>query len=172
MAFEALDRAIFSGFCQSFTSVTWNFNYTDGQFDGYDAMATAITENKTETFDVELKSVFLNKLLPYCYFQPDKWVSLVGGENNIKLYFVIYPLLNKIAIWRLTGDLLRSSEKDIREMNRNTLRSPEKCLKTVLLLPLSKAKVFDYNLSQWKDKYNALYLQTREEKERLSKNCL
>lgn len=167
MAFEALDRAIFSAFCQSFTSVTWNFNYTSDQFDGYDAMATAITENKTETFDVELKSVFLKKLLPYCYFQPDKWLALVGGENNVKVYFVIYPLLNKIAVWRLSGDLLKASEKDIKPMNRNTLRSPEKCLKHVYLLELNKAKVFDVDLTQWKDKYNALYLQTREKKERL-----
>lgn len=156
---ERLDRCIFSGFCSSFTAVQWTFDYTVDEYAGYDAMATAVTNNNVTTYDVEIKSVFLRKFLDHCIFEPDKWLSLVGGENDVCIYFVIYPLLNKIAIWRVNRALLEASPKDFKECNRNTLRGAEKCLKHVYLFPISKAKVYDVDLSQYRDKYNAIYIQ-------------
>lgn len=141
---EQFDHAVFSAFCKMFSSVTWSIQDTD-RFAGFDVSVTAKTKSKIETYDVELKTVNLNKLLDYCFFEADKWYSLVGGENNVKLYFVYYKNLNLIAVWRVDGDLLRSSEKHSIELPSATVEDRGTRLKDVWLLPLSAAKIFTFD---------------------------
>ena len=141
---EQFDHAVFSAFCKMFSAVSWSIKDTD-RFSGFDVSVTAKTKSRVETFDVELKTVNLNKLLDYCFFELDKWISLVGGENNVKLYFVYYRKLNLIAVWRVDGGLLRSSEKHSIELPCATVADRGTRLKDVYLLPLSAAKIFNFN---------------------------
>lgn len=141
---EVFDHEIFSAFCKMFSAVTWTIKDTD-RFAGFDVSVTAKTKSKVETFDAELKTVNLNKLLDYCFFEADKWYSLVGGENNVKLYFVYYRKLNLVAVWRVDSGLLRSSEKHSIELPSATVEDRGTRLKDVWLLPLSAAKVFTFS---------------------------
>ena len=156
--FSDLDNKVFSAFCQSFNNVKWIADYKDNvdTFCGIDLQLTALTQNKETTYDVEIKSVHLNKFLDYCYFQWDKWFSLVEFDNDYKLYAVIYPNHNKIAVWRINRQLFEKSEKDFVNM-RNTCKGDRTKEKLVYKLKIKDAKVFDFNLSQYKDKYSALY---------------
>lgn len=157
--FSDLDNEVFSAFCDSFSGINWNADYKDNsdQFCGIDLQLTAITNNKETTFDVEIKSVHLNKFLDYCYFQWDKWFSLLEFDNDYKLYAVIYPNHNKIAVWRINRELFEKSEKDYVSMKRNTCKGDNTKEKLVYKLKIKDAKEFDFNLSQYKDKYSALY---------------
>ena len=150
---EVFDHEVFSAFCKMFSAVSWTIKDTD-RCAGFDVSVTAKTKSKLETFDVELKTVNLNKLLDYCFFEADKWISLVGGENNVKLYFVYYRKLNLIAVWRVDSGLLRSSERHSIELPCSTVADRGKRLKDVWLLPLSAATVFTfsnaYNLQETK----------------------
>ena len=157
--FSEVDNEVFSAFCNSFSGVQWVADFKDSTdlFCGIDLQLTAKTPTKINTYDIELKAVFLRKLLDYCYFQTEKWYNLVEFDNDKKLYVVIYPLHDIIAIWNVTGALLRSSEKDIKPMKKNTASGSENVEKQVYKFKLKDAKVFKYNLSQYREKYNALY---------------
>ena len=149
--FSDLDNRVFSAFCQSFNNVSWIADYKDNvdTFCGIDLQLTALTQNKETTYDVEIKSVHLNKFLDYCYFQWEKWFSLIEFDNDYNH--------NKIAVWRINRQLLEKSEKDYVLMKRNTCKSSNTKDKLVYKLMLSDAKVFDFNLANYKDKYCALY---------------
>lgn len=157
--FSELDNRVFSAFCSTFKNVTWVPDFKDNTdtFCGIDLQLTATTKNKETTYDVEIKSVHLNKLLDYCYFQWDKWFSLVEFDNDYKLYAVIYPNHNKIAVWRVNRQLFEKSEKDYVSMKRNTCKGSNTKDKLVYKLMLSDAKVFDFDLSKYKEEYNALH---------------
>ena len=156
--YSQLDNEVFSAFCDTFNGIKWIADYMDGHDDycGIDLQLTAMTSNNVKTYDIEIKSVHLYKLLDYCFFQPDKWLELAKYDNDYKLYVVIYPYHDLIAVWNVNGDLLRSSEKEISLMNRNTANGNEKVEKQVYKLPLSKARKFTFNLNDYKEKYNAL----------------
>ena len=159
--FSDLDNKVFSAFCDSFTGISWNVDFKDNDsiFSGIDCQLTARTPNRETTYDIEIKSVHLTKFLPYCFFQYDKWYSLVQWDNEYKLYVVVFPNHNKIAIWRMCSDLFKKSDKDFVQMKANTCKSDEMKEKLVYKLKLSDAKVFDFNLTAYKSKYDALYLQ-------------
>lgn len=160
--FSGLDNDVFSAFCDTFKGVEWTADFKDGSdvFSGIDLQLTGTTSKKVETYDVELKSSTLHKFLPYFFFEPSKWLDLVGFDNNKKLYVAIYIYQNKIVVWNVTGNLLRRSEKTITSMNRNTSRGSEKVDKTVYKLKVADGKVFDFDLSEYLLKYNALHNKT------------
>lgn len=157
--YSELDNKVFSSFCETFNGVQWIADYKDSEdvFCGIDLQLTALTRDNRQTYDVEIKSVHLFKWLDYCYFEPEKWLQLVRYENDTKLYIAIYPNHNRIAIWHVTGDLLRRCEKRIIPMKKNTANGSEIVDKQVYLLPLNDAKVFDFDLTSYKSKYNALH---------------
>lgn len=159
--FSELDNTVFSAFCTSFQALQWQIKPIDDDFSGIDIQATGTTkQGKSKTYDVEIKSRIMVdnfNLIKDCFFQPDKWLSMVYYDNYYKVYFVIYPNCDKIAIWNITGDLLHRSEKDFVRMKRNTAKGSEKVEKQVYKLSLRDAKVYTFDLSKYKDKYNALY---------------
>ena len=157
--FSDLDNRVFSAFCSTFKNVSWIADYKDNsdQYCGVDVQLTAKTFNRESTYDIEIKSVHLNKLLPYCFFQRDKWFRLLEWDNDVKLYFVIYPNHNKIAVWRVNGDLLNKSERDYTQMRKNTCNGATTVTKLVYKLELEDAKVFDFDLTPYKEQYNALH---------------
>lgn len=157
--FSQLDNEVFSAFCNSFNGINWILDFKDNedQYCGIDLQLTAKTKSKQITYDVELKSVHLNKLLPYCYFQWDKWYSLVEWDNDIKLYAVIFPNHNKIAVWRINRELFLKSEKDLVTMKTNTCKGDRTKEKLVYKLKLSDARLFDVDLTNYRENYNALY---------------
>jgi len=160
--FSDLDNKVFSAFCDSFTGISWDVDFKDNEdeFCGIDLQLTAKTATKEFTYDIELKSVHFNYLaIDYCYFQYEKWYSLVHYDNDIKLYVVIYPNLNKIAVWRVNRELLEKSEKEYQQMKRNTCKGDRLEEKLVYKFKFDDAKVFDVNLTNYKEKYDALYLQ-------------
>lgn len=161
--FSDLDNTVFSAFCTSFDNVKWQIKPIEDIYSGVDVQATASTNSNRKTYDVEIKSritVDNFDLVKDCFFQPDKWLSLVERENDNKIYFVIYPNCNKVAIWNITGELLRNTEKVIQPMKKNTARSSEQIEKQVYKLGLKNAKVYTFDLSKYREKYNALYKQT------------
>ena len=56
--FSELDNAVVSAFFDSFSSVTWVADFKDAEDDfcGIDLQLTAFTNNKSQTYDVEIKS--------------------------------------------------------------------------------------------------------------------
>lgn len=162
--YSELDNKVFSAFCDSFKGVRWIADFKDNEnlFCGIDLQLTAITSTKKRTYDVEIKSVHLNNFLPYCYFQADKWLSLVEFDNDVKLYVAIYPNHDKIVIWKVCRELFLKSEKELQTMKTNTCRNEETMTKLVYKFKLTDGKIFNFDLSQYKDEYNALYLQRRE----------
>lgn len=157
--FSELDNRVFSAFCETFKNIEWIADYKDNEdnFCGIDLQLTAKTPTKLITYDVEIKSVHLNTFIDYCFFQWDKWYSLNQWDNDYKLYFVIYPKFNKIAVWRINSELFSKSEKDFVAMKGNTCNGNQMKEKLVYKLKLSDAKVFDFNLNEYKNKYHALY---------------
>lgn len=164
--YSELDNEVFSAFCNSFKNVRWLADFKDGQdiFCGVDVQLSASTKNgkEKETFDVEIKSVSLNNLLPYCFFQSDKWLKLNEWDNNVKLYVAIYPKLNKVVTWRVNRELLQKSQKGFAEMKWNTCKGDNTRTKQVYYFRLNDGNVFDFDLTQFKPKYDALYLQTKK----------
>lgn len=157
--YSEVDNEVFSAFCRSFSGVDWTFDFKDNadKYCGIDAQITATTRTKKMTYDAEIKSVHLNKLLDYCFLQADKWLSLVEWDNQVKLYVAIYTHLNKIAIWRVDNDLLTRSEKALSPMKVNTCNGNATKEKTVYKLKLSDANVYYFDLTNYKGKFNALH---------------
>ena len=160
--FSELDNTVVSAFCDSFDSVKWeaDFKDNDDEFCGIDLQLTAYTRNKEQTYDIEIKSrVTLDNfaIAKDCFFEWEKWFKLNQWDNDKKLYIVIYPNCNKIAIWHVNSELFKKSEKDFVEMKGNTCNGNQKKTKLVYRFKLADAKVFDYNLSEYSSKYNALY---------------
>ena len=163
--FSELDNSVISAFCDSFKSVNWIADFKDGEDDfcGIDLQLTATTKNgKQQTYDIEIKSrVTLTNfnVAVDCFFEWDKWFSLCQWDNDKKLYIVIYPNCNKIAIWNVNRSLFEKSEKDYIEMKKNTCNGDTTKEKLVYRFRLSDAKVFNYNITEFREKYNALYKQ-------------
>lgn len=162
--FSELDNAVISAFCNSFNSVNWTPDFKDNEdeFCGIDLQLTAATNNKVQTYDIEIKSrITQYKWFPKsnCFFEWEKWYKLNQWDNDKKLYIVIYPNCNKIAIWNVCADLFNKSEKEFAEMKGNTCNGSKTKTKLVYRFKIADAKVFDFNLSNYKEKYNALYQQ-------------
>lgn len=157
--FSELDNKVFSAFCDSFNWVKWTPDFKDNEdeFCGIDCQLTAKTRTKETTYDIEIKSVHLNKFLPYCFFQYDKWYSLLEWDNDIKLYVAIYPNHNKIAVWRINSQLFEKSDKDFVTMKTNTCKGDNIKDKLVYKLKLSDATVYNFDLTQFKEEYDALH---------------
>lgn len=160
--FSKLDNTVVSAFCDSFSNVKWIADFKDGEdeFCGIDLQLTAQTKSKCQTYDVEIKSrITQTKWFPNsdCFFEWEKWYSLNQWDNDKKLYIVIYPNCNKIAIWNVNSDLFKRSEKDYIEMKKNTCKGSNQVTKLVYRFKLKDAKVFDFDLSEYKEKYNAIY---------------
>ena len=174
--FSELDNTVISAFCDSFTNVKWIADFKDGENDycGIDLQLTATTNNKEQTYDVEIKSrVTLNNfnIAVDCFFEWEKWYSLNQWDNDKKLYICIYPNCNKIAIWHVTRELFRKSDKELLEMKKNTCNGNTTKTKLVYRFKLQDAKVFDFNLTSYKNKYNALYKQISD-KQKLEKKTV
>lgn len=172
--FSELDNAVFSAFCDSFQGIAWSPDYKDltDEFCGIDVQLTAQTKTKEMTYDIELKSrVTLNnfQLAKDCFFEVDKWYQLLHWDNDKKLYIAIYPNCDKIAIWNVTGDLLRKSEKDFCTMNYSFCGQRYQVEKQVYRFKMTDAKVYDFNLTDFRDKYNALYQQITRQKDKVEK---
>lgn len=166
--FSELDNKVVSAFCDSFNTVQWIADYKDNNDDfcGIDLQLTASTNNKVQTYDIEIKSrisIDNFSVVKDCFFEWEKWFSLVHFDNDKKLYIAIYPNCNKIAIWNVCKELFEKSEKDYIEMRRNTCNGSYTKKKQVYRFKLSDAKVFDFNLSDYKSKYNALYKEITKE---------
>lgn len=164
--FSELDNKVFSAFCDTFKSVKWIADYKDSsdKYCGIDLQLSAMTKSKLTTYDCELKSIHLNKFLSYCFFQTEKWYSLLEWDNENKLYIAIYPNHNKIVIWNVNRELLRKSEKEYQAMKKNTCIGSEDVTKQVYKLKISDGKVFNFDLSKYREKYNALYKQISNKK--------
>lgn len=167
--FSELDNAVVSAFCDSYNSINWIADFKDGIDDycGIDLQLTANTKSKAQTYDVEIKSrvsITNFSIVKDCFFEADKWLSLVRYDNDKKLYIAIYPNCDKIAIWNVNSELLRKSEKDLVEMKKNTCNGTYTKTKQVYKFKLEDAKVFDYNLTPYKNKYNALYSEITKKK--------
>lgn len=173
--FAELDNDVFSAFCDSFQGISWNVEFKDNQdpFCGIDVQLTGITKNgKEDTYDIELKSrVTLNdfSVAKDCFFEWDKWFKLVEYDNDKKLYIAIYPQCNKIAIWRVCRELFEKSEKDLVMMNRSFCGQRYQVQKKVYRFKMEDAKVFDFSLTDFKDKYNAIYQQIANQKDKVEK---
>lgn len=160
--FSELDNTVVSAFCDSFNGVEWlpDFKDVKDEYCGIDLQLTATSKNKQDTYDVEIKSrVTLDNfaLATDCFFEWDKWFKLCQWDNNKKLYIVIYPNCNKIAVWTVNSRLFRTSEKEFVEVKRNTCRGNYTKQKLMYRFKMKDAKVFDFNLTEYKSKYNALY---------------
>lgn len=154
--YSELDNKVFSAFCDSFSNINWiaDFKDNEDQFCGIDLQLTAKTKNYETSYDIEIKSVHFDYLaIDYCFFQRDKWFSLNQWDNDYKLYVVIYPNLNFIAVWRINSDLLRKSEKEFETMKANTCNGNDTKEKLVYKLKFKDAKIYKFNLTD----YNALY---------------
>ena len=165
--FSALDNSVVSAFCNSFTNVQWIADYKDNddEFCGIDLQLTANTKTKKQTYDIEIKSrITLTdfSIAKDCFFEWEKWYSLNQWDNDKKLYIVIYPNCNKIAIWNVCKELFKKSKKDYVEMKRNTCNSNQTKSKLVYKFKLSDAQVFNFDLTNYKEKYNALYKQATQ----------
>ena len=162
--FSALDNEVFSAFCESFDNVNWTVNFTDSsdKYCGIDVQLTGETRLHRETYDVEIKSVHLSTELDYCFFEADKWYSLIAFDNEVKLYVVIYPNLNKIAAWRVNNKLLSNSEIAMLKLKNNTCNGGNAREKKVYKLKLSDAAVYDFDLKKYKERFNGLHQQTKQ----------
>ena len=99
----------------------------------------------------------------------DKWYQLVHWDNDKKLYIAIYPNCDKIAIWNVNSKLLDSSEKDLVMMNYSFCGQRYQVEKQVYRFKMTDAKVYDFNLTDFRDKYNALYQQIAKQKDKMEK---
>lgn len=166
--FSELDNTVVSAFCDSFKSVKWipDFKDTNDEYCGIDLQLTGTSNTKQDTYDIEIKSrVTLNdfSVATDCFFEWSKWFKLCQWDNNKKLYIVIYPNCNKIAIWNVNSKLFRKSDKDFVEVKRNTCMGNFTKQKLMYKFKMKDAKVFDFNLNQYKDRYNALYSEIQKE---------
>ena len=164
--FSKLDIDVFSALCSTYNNISWTFDANpcncakdDDDFCGIDLQVTATTKSKMQTYDIELKCVMLDKFLPYCYMECGKWLKLVSWNNDRKLYVAIYPKHNKVLIWAVDSDLLKASEKDTKQAKKSTVNGQQTTLKCFYKLPTCKAKVFNIDLSEYLEKYNAIYQQ-------------
>ena len=72
--------------------------------------------------------------------------------------------MRAVADLRVNRDLFVKSEKDLVEMKRNTCNGTSTITKKVYRFKLSDAKVFDFDLTNYSNKYNALYKQISSKK--------
>lgn len=170
--FSELDNSVFSAFCSSFSNINWvsDFKDNDDEFCGIDVQLTASTKTKEQTYDIEIKSrVTLDNfnVAKDCFFEWEKWFSLIHFCNDKKLYVVIYPNCNKIAIWNVTSELFKKSEKDYIEMKKNTCNNSITKKKLVYRFKMKDAQVYNFDLTEYKNKYNALYQEVTERKKAL-----
>lgn len=163
--FSELDNTVFSALCNTISGVSWTVSFKDNEDDfcGIDLQLTARTRTRVGTYDVEIKSVnFTYLAIDYCYFQYEKWYSLVQWDNEYKLYVAIYPHLDRIAVWRVNSKLLGKSEKEIKQMKNNTCRGDKQKEKLAYKFKFDDASIFDIDLSEYRHKYDALYTEAAE----------
>lgn len=168
---SALDNAVFSAFCDSFQGISWNADFKDNidPYCGIDLQLTGTTNRAERTYDIELKSRFQKRLYDDCYFEYEKWYKLIYWDNDVKLYVAIYPFCNKIAIWSVCSELLRHSEKDIQELPKSTARAAENVTKTVYKFKFTDGKLYNFNITPWRDQYYAIYKQISKQKGKMEK---
>lgn len=144
---DADEKAVTKFLLQSFPSIKWEMNWLGYRYAPIDLRLTANTQTKVETYDIEVKAVSAKRQFDVCFFEAIKWHGLTYYDNNIKLYIVVYPYLNKIAVWRVDGDLLRKSEKAIQSLPKESTNG-EETEKKLYRFKLSDAKLFDAKLTQ------------------------
>lgn len=166
-----LDNAVFSAFCDSFQGISWKAEYKDSTdpFCGIDLQLTGTTKLLERTYDVELKARLQKRLYDDCFFEYDKWYKLIYWDNDIKLYVAIYPNCNKIAIWTVNEELLRKSEKDFVEMNESFCGNHQKVQKKVYKFKFTDGKLYDFDITPWRDQYYAIYQQIAKQKGKMEK---
>lgn len=161
MEFADADKnAVTKFLIQSFPSIEWDMEWLGDTYAPIDLQLTANTPTKVETYDIEVKAVSAKKQFDVCFFEANKWLGLIQYENNIKLYVVVYPYLNKIAVWRVDSALLRRSEKAIQALPKESTNA-EETEKQLYRFKLSDAKLFDAKLTEKEiENYHALFTQS------------
>lgn len=145
---EEADRQVYSAFTSNYKIC--NYKATEDKYAHIDEQLTGITQNKVTTYDIELKSRDNSRLYGDCVMEVEKYNKLMQFSlNEEKIYFVIYPKLNKIYIWNM-NDFTR--EELIKIYNPKFLCNKKtaddrtiKIEKEVFHLPFNKAKSFDFN---------------------------
>lgn len=162
--FSNLDNEVFYNLLKSYDHVNYKIEFLDEKdiFSTIDCQMTATTKNKEVTYDVELKNRSVEKLYQDTIIEVKKVNALNENKNEVKLYVVIYPKINKILIWNINDDLLKKSELTKMYLNKNTVCGNTKIEKDVYKLKIKDAKIIDFNLNKWREKYNGLYLQTNK----------
>ena len=166
-----LDNEVFSAFCDSYQGIAWKADFKDSTdpFCGIDLQLTGTTKRVERTYDIELKSRFQQRLFNDCYFESDKWYRLVYWDNDVKLYVAIYPYCNKIAIWNVNSDLLSKSEKDFCTMNYSFCGERYQTEKQVYKFKFTDGKLYDFDLTPYKDRYDAIYKQIADKENKMEK---
>lgn len=149
---EEADRQVYSAFTSNYKICT--YKATEDKYAYIDEQLTGITQNGISRYDIEIKSRDSNRLYNDCILEVEKYNKLMRFSlNEEKIYFVIYPKLNKIYIWNM-NDFTR--EELIKIYNPKFLCNKKtaddriiKVEKEVFHLPFNKAKLFDYNSSEY-----------------------
>lgn len=102
---EEADREVYSAFTSNYKIC--NYKATEDKYAYIDEQLTGITENGISRYDIEIKSRDSNRLYNDCILEVEKYNKLMRFSlNEEKIYFVIYPNLNKIYIWNM-NDFIR-----------------------------------------------------------------
>lgn len=150
---EKADRQAYSAFTSNY-NVNWNYKATTYKYAAIDEQLTGSTKNKTATYDIEIKSRDSDRLYSDCILEVDKYNKLMQFSlNEMKLYFVIYPKLNKLYIWNM-NDFTHDELMDIYNpkflCNEKTADNRTvKVEKEVFQLPFDKAKEFKFDSIEW-----------------------
>lgn len=145
---EEADREVYSAFTSNYKICA--YKATEDKYAHIDEQLTGITQNKVTTYDIEIKSRDSSQLYSDCIMEVDKYNKLMRFSlNEEKIYFVIYPKLNKIYIWNM-NDFTRAELYKIYNpkflCNEKTADDRTiKIEKEVFHLPFNKAKSFDFN---------------------------
>lgn len=154
---EEADRQVYSAFTSNYKIC--NYKATEDKYAYIDEQLTGITENGISRYDIEIKSRDSNRLYNDCILEVEKYNKLMRFSlNEKKIYFVIYPKLNKIYIWNM-NDFTR--EELIKIYNPKFLCNEKtaddrtiKVEKEVFHLPFNKSKSFDFNSLEY---YKLIY---------------
>lgn len=163
---EEADRQVYSAFTSNYKICT--YKATEDKYSYIDEQLTGITQNGISRYDIEIKSRDSNRLYNDCILEVEKYNKLMRFSlNEEKIYFVIYPKLNKIYIWNM-NDFTRQELISIynpkflcneRTSNNRTVKVEKK----VFHLPFNRAKAFNFDSFKWyKEIYD--YLNNKQKK--------
>lgn len=132
---------------------------TEDKYAYIDEQLTGITENGISRYDIEIKSRDSNRLYNDCILEVEKYNKLMRFSlNEKKIYFVIYPKLNKIYIWNMNDftrtELIKIYNPKFVCNERTADDRTVKVEKKVFHLPLNRAKTFNFDSFKW---YKEIY---------------